>query len=64
MIDSVIDKLAERQLVFVHGSSGCGKSSLIRAGVLPRLEQEYSRHGVVWRTATMRPGNSPLWSLA
>src|SRR5262249_30489174 len=34
------------------------------AGVLPRLEQEHSRHGVVWRTATMRPGSSPLWSLA
>jgi len=64
MVDAVLDKLSQRQLVFVHGSSGCGKSSLIRAGVLPRLESEHSRHGIGWRTATMRPGSSPLWSLA
>jgi ABC-type dipeptide/oligopeptide/nickel transport system ATPase subunit len=64
IVDTVMDKLAERQLIFVHGSSGCGKSSLIRAGVLPRLEQEHSRHGIVWRTAVMRPGSSPLWNLA
>jgi len=64
MIDNVLDELAKRQLVFVHGSSGCGKSSLILAGVLPRLEQEHSLHGIGWRTATMRPGSSPLWNLA
>ncbi len=64
MIDAVLDRLAETQLVVVHGSSGCGKSSLIKAGVLPRLEQEHSRYGVPWRTAEMRPGSSPLWNLA
>jgi energy-coupling factor transporter ATP-binding protein EcfA2 len=64
MIDAVLDRLAATQLVVVHGSSGCGKSSLIKAGVLPRLEQEHSRYGVSWRTAEMRPGSSPLWNLA
>ena len=64
MIDAVLDRLAEQQLVVVHGSSGCGKSSLIRAGVLPRLEQEHILHGVPWRTAEMRPGGSPLWHMA
>jgi formylglycine-generating enzyme required for sulfatase activity len=64
MIDAVLDRLAATQLVVVHGSSGCGKSSLIKAGVLPRLEQEHGRHGVPWRTAEMRPGGSPLWNLA
>jgi energy-coupling factor transporter ATP-binding protein EcfA2 len=64
MIDAVLDRLAEQQLVVVHGSSGCGKSSLIKAGVLPSLEQEHSLHGVPWRTAEMRPGGSPLWHLA
>jgi formylglycine-generating enzyme required for sulfatase activity len=64
MIDAVLDRLAAARLVVVHGSSGCGKSSLIKAGVLPRLEQEHSRYGVPWRTAEMRPGSSPLWNLA
>ena len=64
MIDAVLDRLAATRLVVVHGSSGCGKSSLIKAGVLPRLEQEHSRYGVPWRTAEMRPGSSPLWNLA
>lgn len=64
MIDDVIARLAEKSFVFVHGNSGCGKSSLIRAGVLPRLMQEHARHGIAWRTATMRPGSAPLWHLA
>ena len=64
MVDEVLDLLAEHRLGVVHGSSGCGKSSLIRAGVLPKLEQEHARHGLVWRTATTRPGGAPLWNLA
>lgn len=64
MVDAVLDMLAKRQLVVVHGSSGCGKSSLIKAGVLPRLEQDHARYGVIWQTAQMRPGAAPLWNLA
>lgn len=64
MIDDVIDKLGQQRLVVVHGSSGSGKSSLIRAGVLPRLARQHLRHGVPWRTATMRPSGGPLWNLA
>ena len=29
MVDAVLDLLAEHRLIVVHGSSGCGKSSLI-----------------------------------
>jgi formylglycine-generating enzyme required for sulfatase activity len=64
MIDDVIALLARQRLVVVHGSSGSGKSSLIRAGVLPRLARQHLRHGVPWRTATMRPSGGPLWNLA
>src|SRR5215471_14015459 len=35
MIDDIIDLLAKRCLILVHGSSGSGKSSLILAGVCP-----------------------------
>ena len=64
MTEEVVDRLLERQLVFVHGSSGSGKSSLVRAGVLPRLEQYHARGGGVWRTCAMRPGDDPLGFLA
>jgi len=64
MIDEIIDLLAKRCLILVHGSSGSGKSSLILAGVLPRLARQHRRHGWRWRTASMRPGGGPLWNLA
>jgi hypothetical protein len=48
------------RFIAVVGSSGSGKSSLVRAGLLPLLEQ--SPQG--WRTVTLRPGDRPLRSLA
>ncbi len=64
MIDEIIDLLAQRCLILVHGSSGSGKSSLVLAGVLPRLARQHRRHGWRWRTASIRPGGGPLWNLA
>jgi WD40 repeat protein len=64
-IEEVLDRLSSRRLLSVVGVSGCGKSSLIRAGVIPVL-----RMGVApnlpprWRICTMRPGADPLKSLA
>lgn len=64
MTDEVIRRLYTEQLLVVHGESGCGKSSLIRAGVLPRLEQENARGGINWRTAIAQPNDAPLRNLA
>ena len=64
IVDEVIDRLARDRLVFVHGSSGSGKSSLVRAGVLPRLARQQRRQGGVWRACLMRPSGGPLWNLA
>lgn len=64
MADAVVSQLIEKRLLVVHGDSGCGKSSLVRAAVLPRLEQESARSGLTWRTCTMMPGEAPLWNLA
>lgn len=64
MTTEVIDRLMARRFVVVHGDSGCGKSSLIRAGVQAQLEQEQARSGRQWVTTDMRPGESPLWALA
>lgn len=40
-----------------YGSSGCGKSSLIRAGLLPRLTENIA---VIWITATPQQTESQL----
>src|SRR5262249_31768281 len=63
MIDTVIDGLARRNLVVVHGASGSGKSSLVRAGVLPLLEIQQGRRRR-WLTAIQRPAGGPLRNLA
>ena len=64
MADDVIGRLVRQKLLVVHGDSGCGKSSLIRAGVLPRLEQDTARGGRRWITRVMTPGDEPLVHLA
>jgi tetratricopeptide (TPR) repeat protein len=48
-----------RPFVLILGMSGCGKSSLVRAGVLPILTQPGVIEGVaLWRTALLRPGDA------
>ena len=64
MCDDVIARLVRGRLVVVHGDSGCGKSSLIQAGVLPRLEQQAAQGGGRWRTWGATPGEEPLGNLA
>ncbi len=63
-ISDVLDALRrqsadERGFLLILGMSGCGKSSLVRAGVLPLLSQPGVIEGVgLWRRATMRPSES------
>lgn len=64
MVQDVVTGLLDRHLVAVHGESGCGKSSLVRAGVLPFLESDQTRAGGSWRTVEFRPGDSPLANLS
>lgn len=64
-----IAELAERikkvNLVAVAGVSGCGKSSLVCAGLLNELSrQTEAGSGIEWRYAVMRPGNKPIVNLA
>ncbi|HXM30405.1 MAG TPA: ATP-binding protein, partial [Chthoniobacterales bacterium] len=49
---------AQRSFVLVLGASGSGKSSLVRAGVLPLLTQPGTIEGIgLWRRAVTRPGS-------
>jgi hypothetical protein len=48
------------QVLYIHGESGSGKSSLLRAGVWPQL----SRRAEDWLLLPLfRPGPSPLAEL-
>jgi tetratricopeptide (TPR) repeat protein len=51
--------------LLVLGASGAGKSSLIRAGLVPRLTSPGTVEGVdLWRRALLRPGGDPFAALA
>ena len=59
--DLLVETITRRNLVAVVGASGSGKSSVVRAGLLPRLRG--SRH-VVWEAAAFVPGDRPFYGLA
>ncbi|HET6522628.1 MAG TPA: TIR domain-containing protein, partial [Geminicoccaceae bacterium] len=64
--EAFTEKLAEAvgrtSLVAVVGASGSGKSSVVRAGLIPRLRQMKADR--VWEIATLVPTDRPLHSLA
>ena len=64
-IEELADRLQKHRFVAVVGTSGSGKSSLVRAGLIPVLERSHvgflaSR----WRIAILRPGGSATVELA
>ena len=54
--------LARQPFVAVVGASGSGKSSVVRAGLIPRLSS--GEGGFVWDVVTLVPTDRPLASLA
>lgn len=64
MAAEVIAKLGEQNLIIVHGSSGCGKSSLVRAGILPALQSDHDLNRQDFRYSIIRPSQGPLDALA
>ena len=64
-IDAMVDRLGRHHLLVVTGSSGCGKSSLVRAGLLEALETGLlTTAGPVWRFGILRPGGHPMTEFA
>ena len=64
-IDELLRRLRETHFLSVLGTSGSGKSSLVRSGLIPSLHGgAMTRAGSSWRVAILRPGDTPLANLA
>ena len=63
-IVSVLGLLQQQQCVAIVGSSGSGKSSLIRAGVIPAIREGFLRGARDWKIIVLKPGNDPCGNLA
>lgn len=57
--------LTESNFLAILGASGSGKSSLIRAGLIPNLHAgKWQEENSNWRIVICRPGNNPIGNLA
>lgn len=64
-VDAMIERLEKTRFLAVLGSSGTGKSSLVKTGLLSGLEMGLlSDAGSRWRVIDFRPGGDPLGRLA
>ena len=59
-IATMYARLQDEPLIGVVGPSGVGKSSFVRAGVIPALKHS----GETWESHVIRPGRQPLAGLA
>ena len=59
-IAAVVNRIRDQALLGIVGASGSGKSSIVRAGVLPALK----RSGENWECLVIRPGRNPIHALA
>jgi len=62
--DRLLEILQRERFLAVIGPSGSGKSSLVRAGLLPALATGSLGTGSDWRVALLRPGHHPMLRLA
>jgi hypothetical protein len=64
-IDELLRRLRSTRFLAVVGTSGSGKSSLVRSGLIPALQSGFMvGASSTWRVATFRPGEDPIGHLA
>ena len=60
-IDELLRRLRSTRFLSVVGTSGSGKSSLVRSGLIPSLHSGFMvTAGSSWRIAIFRPGENPI----
>jgi WD40 repeat protein/DNA-binding SARP family transcriptional activator len=64
LVAELVARLVGSTLLAVVGPSGSGKSSAVRAGLLPALAGGVVPGSEGWRQAVMRPGERPLAELS
>ncbi|HWA01821.1 MAG TPA: hypothetical protein VG841_16050, partial [Caulobacterales bacterium] len=65
LVHDMLRRLTNSRLLAVTGSSGCGKSSLVRAGLVEEIDAGFvPKPGMRWRVVMMRPGAAPISALA
>jgi WD40 repeat protein/DNA-binding SARP family transcriptional activator/class 3 adenylate cyclase len=64
LVAELVARVSEASLVTVVGPSGSGKSSLLRAGLLPALAAGVLAGAEPWRTVALCPGVHPTEELA
>src|ERR1035437_373472 len=63
--DELLSRLRTTRFLLVAGSSGTGKSSLVRSGLIPALQSGFMlQAGSNWRIIVFRPGDNPIGNLA
>ena len=60
VVSELVARAAESTLVGILGPSGIGKSSLLRAGLLPALKAGALPGSAGWRQVLLRPGSASL----
>jgi Novel STAND NTPase 1 len=64
-INGMVDRLAATRFLAVLGSSGSGKSSVVKTGLLDGLDLGLmASAGSAWRVVEFKPGGAPLKNLA
>ena len=64
LIATLLAALSEHRFVTVVGPSGSGKSSVVLAGLLPRLASGALGDSATWARVVLSPGSDPMAALA
>ncbi|HOW25392.1 MAG TPA: WD40 repeat domain-containing protein [Bacteroidales bacterium] len=65
VIRELVTLMTTTHFVALTGASGCGKSSLIKAGLIPALIRQKGKDtGKGWEYAIFRPGDDPIGQMA
>src|SRR4029450_10256288 len=63
LTEHLVERLGQTRFLAVVGPSGSGKSSVVRAGIVPRLRQGALPGSERWSVVEMFPGGYPLEEL-